>query len=282
MQLGSGTLSLTHACDIMLLSMTDQVVQQKQINAVRTLLTEVVQEKLETYSRETTYIPFLSGIIQDNDLVAAYSFIQSVATSLGMSVYEQIARMLLLKRGILEADVQLKYKLGGQISSGQRAVIAQIVSDLSDGALIGRTDQVNQVLHTRTTGKLYTPKPSIVDLFYKDSGQEFYVDIKTVKPNIGEFKEYKRKLLEWVARRNAAVNTLIAMPYNPYYPGTYDRFTVKGLLAPGEEMKVGEEFWNSLAGWAIYDDLIQVVNEVGQSLHEEIIAKIRAVGSGLY
>lgn len=56
---------------------------------------------------------------------------------------------------------------------------------------------------------------------------------------------------------------------------------MKGLLVPGEELKVGEEFWNSLAGWAIYHDLLELVDEVGQSLHDQIMAKIRAVGSGL-
>lgn len=155
----------------MLLSMTSQVVRQKQINAIRTLLTQVIQTKLETYTRETTYIPFLTRIVQDNELIAAYSFIQSVATSLGMSVYEQMARILLTGRGIPETDVQLKYKLGGQISEGQRAVIAQIVSDLSNGTLIDRSEQVNRVLNARGKGMQHTPKPAIVDLYYKDGGE---------------------------------------------------------------------------------------------------------------
>jgi len=263
----------------MLLNVTSQIVRQKQINAVRALLTNMIRAKLGKYTRETTYIPFLSRIIQDNELVAAYSFIQSVATSLGMSVYEQIAQVLLIARGIPQTDVRLKYKLGGQISSGQRAVIAQIVSDLSNGRVMDRSEQVNRVLKACDQGTQHIPKPAVVDLFYKDSGKEFYIDIKTVKPNIGDFKEYKRRLLEWIARRNGVANTLIAMPYNPYYPEKYERFTVKGLLVLGEELKVGEEFWDSLAGWPIYNDLIKVVAEVGRSVHAQIMAKIRAVGS---
>jgi type II restriction enzyme len=196
-----------------------------------------------------------------------------------MSVYEQTARVLLIKRGIPEADVKLKYKLGGQISDGQRAVIAQIVSDLSNGSLISRGEQVDRVLAARSQGTQHTPKPATIDLFYREREQEFYVDMKTVKPNIGSFKEYKRQLLEWVARRNASVNTLIALPYNPYYPQSYQRFTVRGLLILGEEMQIGEEFWNGLAGWPIYDHLLEVFDEVGRLLHGEVIDKIKTVAS---
>jgi len=198
-----------------------------------------------------------------------------------MSVYEQAARVLLIKRGIPETDVQLKYKLGGQISEGQRAEIAQIVSDLSNGSLISKAEQVNRVLNARSQGTQHRPKAAIVDVFYREGGHEFYIDIKTVKPNIGDFKEYKRQLLEWIARRNAPVNALIALPYNPYYPEPYQRFTLKGLLVPGEEMQIGEEFWDSLAGWSIYDNLLEVFDEVGQLLHDEIIDKIKTVGAGL-
>jgi len=255
-------------------------IRQNQLDQIRELLMHTVIIKLEKYSRETTYMPFLSRIIQSDELVAAYSFIHSISTTLGMSVYEQISRILLVTRGVPENHVHLKYKLGGQISDGQRSEIAGIVSDLSDGSsFANRLEQSNRVLNARSSGELHTPKPATVDLFYKLGDEEFYIDIKTVKPNMGNFKELKRQLLEWVARRDAVVNTLIALPYNPYHPQPYERFTVKGLLIPGEEMQVGEEFWNDLAGWPIYEDLLHIFNEVGKSLQNEVKIKIAGVAS---
>jgi hypothetical protein len=144
---------------------------------------------------------------------------------------------------------------------------------------MSRLKQANRVLNARSSGDLHTPKPATVDLFYKLGDEEFYIEIKTVKPNMEDFKEFKRQLLEWVALRNAPVNTLIAFPYNPYHPEPYERFTVKGLLIPGEEMKVGEEFWNDLAGWPIYEDLLRTFSAVGKSLHNEVMTKIRGVAS---
>lgn len=49
-------------------------------------------------------------------------------------------------------------------------------------------------------------------------GREHYFEIKTVKPNIDIFEKSKTKLLEWIARRQKAVNVYLAFPYNPYHP----------------------------------------------------------------
>lgn len=43
------------------------------------------------YGRETTSIPFLARLVQDNEKIAAYSFIHSMATTLGMSIYEDVS-----------------------------------------------------------------------------------------------------------------------------------------------------------------------------------------------
>lgn len=39
-------------------------------------------------------MPFLAKIIQDEEKVAAYSFIHSLATTLGMSIYENVAKII--------------------------------------------------------------------------------------------------------------------------------------------------------------------------------------------
>ena len=76
-------------------------------------------------------------------------------------------------------------------------------------------------------------------------------DLKTAKPNIGEFKNYKRTLLEWVAiylwkEPSANINSYIAIPYNPYEPEPYQRWTMRGVIDIERELKVAEEFWDFL------------------------------------
>ena len=119
-------------------------------------------------------------------------------------------------------------------------------------------------------------KPTIVDVFLEDEkGRLFLIDIKTAKPNKGGFKEFKRSLLEWVAvvladKPEAQVNTMIAIPYNPYAPKPYDRWTMAGMLDLEQELKVAQEFWDFLGGTGAYENLLSCFEKVGCEMRNEI------------
>ena len=118
--------------------------------------------------------------------------------------------------------------------------------------------------------------PTAVDVFIETFDNELFLfDIKTAKPNAGNFKEFKRTLLEWVATILAEtpeikVNSLIAIPYNPYYPEPYNRWTMRGMLDLPEELKVADEFWDFLGGKGAYKDLLDIFERVGIELRSEI------------
>jgi len=59
---------------------------------IKKLLRVKIEDKLKRYTRETSYMPFLVRLMQDPEQVAAYSFIHSLSTTLGMSVYEDVAK----------------------------------------------------------------------------------------------------------------------------------------------------------------------------------------------
>lgn len=120
---------------------------------------------------------------------------------------------------------------------------------------------------------------SVVDLFVRIKGEENYFDITSAKPNMKEFIALKLKLLRWSALRlsqnkKAKVFTRLAIPYNPYHPEPYERWTLKGLydLEKGEIL-VGEEFWNFVASDNIYEELLDVFQKVGEELRGEIDEK---------
>jgi len=74
--------------------------------------------------------------------------------------------------------------------------------------------------------------------------------------------------------KEAKVFTRLAIPYNPYHPQPYQRWTLKGLydLDRGEIL-VGEEFWNFIANSEIYDKLLDAFQEAGNMLRKEIDEK---------
>jgi len=105
--------------------------------------------------------------------------------------------------------------------------------------------------------------------------QLYFFDIKTAKPNKGGFKEYKRTLLEWVAcllaeQPKTKINTLIAIPYNPYEPKPYSHWTMAGMLDLENELKVADEFWDFLGGKGTYLQLLKIFEQVGIELRHEI------------
>ena len=123
--------------------------------------------------------------------------------------------------------------------------------------------------------KLKTPK---VDLFLQGFDNDIHLfDLKTAKPNISNFKDFKRTLLEWIAillykNPTAKIHSYIAIPYNPYEPKPYQRWTLKGMLDLKQELKVAEEFWNFLGGDDCYEELLDCFESAGLSLRAEIDA----------
>ena len=64
----------------------------------------------------------------------------------------------------------------------------------------------------------------------------------------------------------------IAIPYNPYEPKPYERWTLKGMLDLENELKVAEELWNFLGNDGTYEELLNCFEKAGIELQPEIDA----------
>ena len=129
-------------------------------------------------------------------------------------------------------------------------------------------------------GKPMKDPDSTVDLYVRINGQENYIDITSAKPNMKEFSILKHKLLRWTGLRlsvdnDANVVTRLAIPYNPYYPKPYERWTSSGLFdSKAGEILVGEDFWNTIAQKNVYEDLLGAFQEAGEQLKPMVDRKI--------
>jgi len=240
---------------------------------LKTLLTSSIQDKVKKYNPETESKPFFEAIFSKRTVNLA-SLMQSFYTSFGTSIYEQMAVLLARKNAGYSAERQ--YVLLGRIDVDTETMINDIHLDILRSRMQGsKTEQIKRIRNSIKQGSPDRDPESIVDVFVKtSSGEEFYFDVTSVKPNIKEFRTLKKKLLRWVALRlstdrMAKVNTALAIPYNPYYPKPYARWTATNLYDSGE-MFVGPEFWNFVAGEAIYEELLDTFEEVGKELRSVI------------
>ncbi len=249
------------------------MMNEKQIKQIKDLLRQKIDKKLKDYARETSSMPFLAKLMQDNEKVAAYSFIQSLLTTLGMSIYEEVARI------IAEPNFDIAktgYDVGGEISDEENDSISRILQEIKNKTRKANKEQeIKEILQYKSkTGRKIKVR---ADLFLKRGDNEYYIEIKTAKPNIDVFKQSKEKLLQWIALKKKKVNTILAIPYNPYHPEPYSRFTMQGYLDEEKELYVAEKFWELLGGKGTYKEVLEIFDEVGKEFKDKIQEKIKEV-----
>ena len=246
---------------------------KQQIKLVEDTVKNSLRNRLNTYNPEPATMPFHTRLL-GKDRLALYSFIHSLNTNFGTTIFEPVA-VSLASRRFKVAKHQIKS--GTQISTKAQFEIQKIIDELT--AANKNPDKQKEIEIIRRVcqkGEMRTIKPTRIDVYLESNEGEIYLfDIKTAKPNKGGFKEFKRTLLEWSAtvlseNPKAKINTLIAIPYNPYEPKPYSRWTMAGMLDLENELKVAEEFWDFLGGKGAYDDLLACFERVGIELRSEI------------
>ncbi|MCX6155411.1 MAG: TdeIII family type II restriction endonuclease [Candidatus Kapabacteria bacterium] len=244
-----------------------------QITQIESVLRNSLRAKFQKYKPEPASMPFHTRLL-GKDRMALFSFIHSLNTNFGTSIFEPVA-LTLAKTSFKEAKAQAT--AGATISESAQREIQNIMDNLT--AASSRPDKEAEIEIIRKvcrTGKMKTVKPTKVDIFLQSNSDEIYlIDIKTAKPNKGGFQEFKRTLLEWVgvtlaANPDADIKTLVAIPYNPYEPKPYSRWTMAGMLDLPNELKVAEEFWDFLGGEGTFLCLLDCFERIGIELRPEI------------
>ncbi len=251
---------------------------EAQKASVTTLLEKKLQEKLRKYARETSSMPFLLRLVQDSEKIAAYSFIHSIATTLGMSIYEEVSKIVASE----SAELCLRnFDVGGALSRDQKSVIDDVITRIRNGEkAVNHDDEVQLVLDASPAGGKAQKERKIADFYMVRGGIEHFFEIKTVKPNKDVFTASKVKLLEWIARRRRSVKVYLAFPYNPYYPNDYPakpRFAQ--VVERRKEFLIGAEYWDFLGGENTFEELLVLFEDVGKRFKERILEKIQKVAA---
>ena len=242
--------------------------KQHIVNSIKNCLID----KFQHYKPETDFMPFHFRLL-GKDRMALFSFIQTLNKHFAASIYEPVAKEL---AKLKFKEVHTQYSLGNKITQKAQIEIQSIMNDLSMGADVNKNNEIERIRNVSQIGEINTLKSVKVDLMVVSHEDEvFMFDLKTVKPNKGDFISYKRNMLEWLGvylyqNKNVKVNSLIAIPYNPYEPTPYKRWTMKGMLDLKTEVLIANEFWDFLAGEGTYYDLLDCFEKAGIELRTEI------------
>lgn len=241
---------------------------------VKSAIRSAMRRKMQGYNPETKYMPFHARLL-GRDRMHLFSFVHSLNTNFGSAIFEPVAATIARNRF---DEVETQYRLDDEINTGAQSEISAIVGELTaadmDPNAISERARVEDAM--RATDTFSSVRDVKCDLRLIDSDATVYlIDLKTVKPNRSSIVEYKRQILSWFAKEtlrspNVEVRTAIALPYNPYHPQPYRRWTLKGMFDLQHDVYVAEDFWNFLAGDDVHDDLLDCFEEVGIELRDEI------------
>ena len=246
---------------------------------IEDLIKEVIRNKLSAWNPESRYMPFHYRLLGEERMIE-YSFIHSVNTRFGSSIFEPLAAKIAQERELF-IDVSVQKDLGKEISNKAQQEIERIIDDIDN---VGRADKKHEIKIIRSLadkGDMVHTRTAKVDIFLRDKhGKVYLFDLKTVKPNKDSIVSYKRTLLKWTAKYlssdiNADVNSYIAFPYNPYHPNPYSRWTLDNILDTKNELKVGKDFWDFIGGEGTYEALLQCFSNAGKELKQEINSYFR-------
>ena len=191
---------------------------KNELSEIEQVLKTALRYKFSNYNPEPASMPFHTRLL-GKDRLALFSFIHSLNTNFGTSIFEPVA-IALSKKNFKSAKSHIK--AGEYISEKALVEIQKIMDELSTAmSSPDKPKEIETIRKVCREGTMRQVKLTEVDVFLESKTEDLYLfDIKTAKPNAGGFKEFKRTLLEWVAATLASkpeskVNTIIAIPEVP-------------------------------------------------------------------
>ena len=249
---------------------------------IKLIITKAFQKKIENYKPETKQPVFTRALLGEK-VTATFSFTHSLNTTIGMSCHEPIAKVIAEDLGGFKVEKQ--YEILGVIDNKTETLIRSIYQGLESKKRTADykqdLNQIKKSVLVAKQGQNLTYPDRTADLFLKKGNKEYYIDVTSPKGNKKEFQALKQKLLRWAALRYSTDKKVevfphLAMAYNPYHPKPFSRFSAGHLFDfVSHEILVQDKFWSFLSGGKnIYDDLVEVYQEVGSELKKELDKRI--------
>lgn len=240
---------------------------------IEKILIDALKHKFTHYSPESKHMPFHTRLL-GKDRMALFSFIHSLNTNFGTSIFEPVSTFLGTRRFKFAEHQAIA---GEYITKDAQECIQTVIDNLTSANVAPNSlEEIKMLRKVCITGEIKKIKSIKVDLKLVSSDDVIYlIDLKSPKPNKGELIGFKRNFLEWMAsilhtNPDAKVIAFLGIPYNPYYPKPYARWTLTGMLDLKHELKVGDEYWDFIGGDGIYNELLDIFEIVGLRMRDEI------------
>lgn len=209
--------------------------------------------------------------------ISLSSWLHGLNTTLGQIFFENVANHLC--NG--EKREYTSKRLGNlQVTQTQRNHIAQIVADLSTSTHLPNLTRENGLLFSNYNTVQINAMDFSADVFIEDINSITAIELKSVKPNSGEMKGEKQKILEGKAALfnhfpGKQINFFMGFPFDPTVnpaaasPTSFNKtrfldsiINMNKYFAQNETL-VASELWDLLSGQQnTMEQILEIINTI--------------------
>ena len=279
------------------MALTGKIKEKIAIEVIRTLVTRFdnFAEDASNNRNAPFHKAFLSAFsdkLEENVsnipfFISLSSWMHGLNTTLGQAFIENVARHV--SQG--EKREYTSKRLGNlPITQTQREHISQIIADLSTSTKVPNLDSENQLLFANYDTAIIDANDFSSDVFIEDINSITAIELKTVKPNSGEMKGEKQKILEGKAALfrkfpGKHIHFYMGFPFDPTVDVGRELVTsfnkarffgqiinMKKYFAPNETL-IASELWDTLSGDTnTMEEILEIINAISTT---EFLSKYR-------
>ena len=239
-------------------------------NILRSCVSGAIDRTNKRISANKSPKPFHTALLTE-EIVKLSSFERSFSTSFGQGPIEKISELIAIENGF-ETKRQKETMIN--IYKGAVDEIERICSALRSGGQSPNWAKEVQTVSSFNKGDTVVRR-IISDLWLKKNGQEYFISIKTVAPNLDQSEIAKKDML-LLKSENQNYKTYFGLYYNPNGVDRRDyshSFPMKIFNMHKDEcVLIGKDYWDFLGGSGAYEELLEVFSEVGDETKSTLIA----------
>jgi len=269
------------------MAITNDIREKISIEVIKTLITRF--ESFPEDASNNRNAPFheaflnafsdkLAGRVSDTPFfISLSSWLQGLNTTLGQTFFENVAHFLCDG----EKREYTSKKLGNcEITQEQKNAVNRIITDLSTSATNPNLINENAQIYKEYNSLLVSAIDFSADVFFEDSNSVTAIELKSIKPNSGEMRGEKEKILEGKAALYRIfpckeVNFYIGFPFDPTVNPANENVTsynktrfLNSIINmnkyfDSEETLIASELWNFLSGKEnTMEDILSIINTI--------------------
>lgn len=215
------------------------------------------------------------------DLISLSSWMQGLNTALGESFFENVAHIL--------CDGEKKPFKNMQIFQKQKTAINEIITDLKNTNEVPNVVREETLIEQNKTGEKCPAIAFIADCFYKTEEEVVAIELKSVRPNSGEMKGEKQKILEGKAvlkelYPGKQIRYFMGFPFDPTAEGvSFDKRRFLDYLVEAkkflalDDILIADELWSFLASeeTGVMQEIIDIINQVATPQFMDIFNELQ-------